>query len=141
MPLTVQQKQARIILSLISVTLTVVAPLVDLNASHLLHPDWPMHARLHMLWAVLAFSMLGGYSLYLLWVSPWSIRVRLQVSILINFIINIAFVVSAASMPLYGGGLADNQGGVPSLANGWDANLLVVAATMLLLIVTLRLQR
>lgn len=141
MPLTVQQKQARIILSLASVTLTVVAPLVDLNASHLLHPDWPMHARLHMLWAVLAFSMLGGYSLYLLWVSPWSIRVRLQVSILINFIINIAFVVSAASMPLYGGGLADNQGGVPSLANGWDANLLVVAATMLLLIVTLRLQR
>lgn len=141
MPLTVQQKQARIILSLISVTLTVVAPLVDLNASHLLHPDWPMHARLHMLWAVLAFSMLGGYSLYLLWVSPWSIRVRLQVSILINFIINIAFVASAASMPLYGGGLADNQGGVPSLANGWDANLLVVAATMLLLIVTLRLQR
>ena len=141
MPLTVQQKQARIILSLISVTLTVVAPLVDLNASHLLHPDWPMHARLHMLWAVLAFSMLGGYSLYLLWVSPWSIRVRLQVSILINFIINIAFVVSAASMPLYGGGLADNQGGVPSLANGWDANLLVVAATMLLLIVTLRLRR
>ena len=141
MSLTVQQKQARIILSLISVTLTVVAPLVDLNASHLLHPDWPMHARLHMLWAVLAFSMLGGYSLYLLWVSPWSIRVRLQVSILINFIINIAFVVSAASMPLYGGGLADNQGGVPSLANGWDANLLVVAATMLLLIVTLRLQR
>ena len=141
MPLTVQQKQARIILSLISVTLTVVAPLVDLNASHLLHPDWPMHARLHMLWALLAFSMLGGYSLYLLWVSPWSIRVRLQVSILINFIINIAFVVSAASMPLYGGGLADNQGGVPSLANGWDANLLVVAATMLLLIVTLRLQR
>ena len=141
MPLTVQQKHARIILSLISVTLTVVAPLVDLNASHLLHPDWPMHARLHMLWAVLAFSMLGGYSLYLLWVSPWSIRVRLQVSILINFIINIAFVVSAASMPLYGGGLADNQGGVPSLANGWDANLLVVAATMLLLIVTLRLQR
>lgn len=141
MPLTVQQKQARIILSLISVTLTVVAPLVDLNASHLLHPDWPMHARLHMLWAVLAFSMLGGYSLYLLWVSPWSIRVRLQVSILINFIINIAFVVSAASMPLYGGGLADNQGSVPSLANGWDANLLVVAATMLLLIVTLRLQR
>ena len=141
MPLTVQQKQARIILSLISVTLTVVAPLVDLNASHLLHPDWPMHARLHMLWAVLAFSMLGGYSLYLLWVSPWSIRVRLQVSILINFIINIAFVASAASMPLYGGGLADNQGGVPSLANGWDANLLVVAATMLLLIFTLRLQR
>ena len=141
MPLTVQQKQARIILSLISVTLTVVAPLVDLNASHLLHPDWPMHARLHMLWAVLAFSMLGGYSLYLLWVSPWSIRVRLQVSILINFIINIVSVVSAASMPLYGGGLADNQGGVPSLANGWDANLLVVAATMLLLIVTLRLQR
>ena len=141
MPLTVQQKHARIILSLISVTLTVVAPLVDLSASHLLHPDWPMHARLHVLWAVLAFSMLGGYSLYLLWVSPWSIRVRLQVSILINFIINIAFVVSAASMPLYGGGLADNQGGVPSLANGWDANLLVVAATMLLLIVTLRLQR
>ena len=141
MPLTVQQKQARIILSLISVTLTVVAPLVDLNASHLLHPDWPMHARQHMLWAVLAFSMLGGYSLYLLWVSPWSIRVRLQVSILINFIINIAFVASAASMPLYGGGLADNQGGVPSLANGWDANLLVVAAMMLLLIVTLRLQR
>lgn len=141
MSLTVHQKQARIILSLISVTPMVVAPLVDLNASHLLHPDWPMHARLHMLWALLAFSMLGGYSLYLLWISPWSIRERLQVSILINFIINSAFVVSAASMPLYGGGLADKQGGVPSLANGWDANLLVVAATMLLLIVTLRLQR
>jgi hypothetical protein len=77
-----------------------------------------MHARLHMLWALLAFSMLGGYSLYLLWVSPWSIRARLQVSILINFIINTAFVVSAADMPLYGGGLTDKQGGVPSLANG-----------------------
>ena len=118
MSLTVHQKQARIILSLISVILMVVAPLVDLNASNLLQLDWPMHARLNMLWALLAFSMLGGYSLYLLWVSPWSIRVRLQVSILINFIINSAFVVSAASMPLCGGGLTDKQGGVPSLANG-----------------------
>lgn len=118
MSLTVHQKQARIILSLISVILMVVAPLVDLNASNLLQLDWPMHARLNMLWALLAFSMLGGYSLYLLWVSPWSIRVRLQVSILINFIINSAFVVSAASMPLYGGGLTDKQGGVPSLASG-----------------------
>lgn len=118
MSLTVHQKQARIILSLISVILMVVAPLVDLNASNLLQLDWPMHARLNMLWALMAFSMLGGYSLYLLWVSPWSIRVRLQVSILINFIINSAFVVSAASMPLYGGGLTDKQGGVPSLASG-----------------------
>lgn len=51
-------------------------------------------------------------------------------------IVNCAFLATTAKMSLYGGALADKHGGVPNLPNGWDPNLTVVIATLLLLGVT-----
>ena len=55
MTINTRQQWVRLLLSLASGSLAIVVPLVDLNASHLLHPDWSMHARFHVLWAVLVF--------------------------------------------------------------------------------------
>ena len=136
MTINPRQQWVRLLLTLTSGSLAVVMPLVDLNASHLLHPDWSMHARFHVLWAVLVFSMIGWYSLYLLWLSPWMIMTRIHIVMVITLIVNSAFLVTTALRSFYGGALADEHGGVPNLPNGWDPNLTVVIATLLLLGVT-----
>ena len=116
-------------------SLAVLMPVVDLNSSHLLHPDWSTHARLHMLWTVLVFCMLGWYSLYLLWLRPWAMTTRLHIVMAIHFIITSAFLVSAVLKPFYGGGLADLNGGVPPLPNGSDPNLTMVSLVLILLLI------
>ena len=133
MTINPRQQWVRLLLTLASGSLAVVVPLVDLNASHLLHPDWSMHARFHVLWAVLVFSMIGWYSLYLLWLSPWMIMTRIHIVMVITLIVNSAFLATTALRSFYGGALADEHGGVPNLPNGWDPNLTVVIATLLLL--------
>ena len=136
MTINTRQQWVHLLLSLASGSLAIVVPLVDLNASHLLHPDWSMHARFHVLWAVLVFSMMGWYSLYLLWLSPWTIMTRIRIVMVMMLIINSAFLATTALRSFYGGALADEHGGVPSLPNGWDPNLTVVIATLLLLSLT-----
>jgi len=84
----------------------------------------------------IGFSMMGWYSLYLLWLSPWTIMTRIRIVMVMMLIINSAFLATTALRSFYGGALADEHGGVPSLPNGWDPNLTVVIATLLLLSLT-----
>tara|TARA_B100000768_G_C11277351_1_gene376624 strand:- start:1463 stop:1819 length:357 start_codon:yes stop_codon:yes gene_type:complete len=108
----------RVLLTLASVSLAVVVPVVDLNSSHLLHPDWSMHARFHMLWGGLVFSMIGGHSLYLLWLSPRMIMTGIHIAMVITLIVNSALLATTVLRSLYGGALADEHIGVPDMPNG-----------------------
>ena len=62
---------------------------------------------------------------------------RIHIVMVITLIVNSAFLATTALRSFYGGALADEHGGVPNLPNGWDPNLTVVIATMLLLVITL----
>jgi len=61
---------------------------------------------------------------------------RIQFVMVIMLIVNSAFLATTALRSFYDGALADEHGGVPNLPNGWDPNLTVVIATLLLLGVT-----
>ena len=97
------QQWVRLLLTLVLGSLAVVVPLVDLNSSLLLHPDWSMHARFHVLWEVLVFSMIGWYSLYLLWLNPRMIMTRTHIVMVITLIVNSAFLATTALRCCYGG--------------------------------------
>ncbi len=66
---------------------------------------------------------------------------RIHIVMVITLIVNSAFLATTALRSFYGGALADEHGGVPNLPNGWDPNLTVVIATMLLLVITLWLSK
>ncbi|MDE0782180.1 MAG: hypothetical protein ACJ04O_02040 [Cellvibrionales bacterium] len=116
MTINPRQQWVRLLLILVLGSLAGVVPLVDLNSSHLLHPDWSMQARFHMLWELLIFSIIGWHSLYLLWLSPWMIMTRIHIVIVITLIVNSAFLATTALRCFYGGALADEHGGVPNHA-------------------------
>lgn len=59
---------ARALLTLIAVILFFGPILRDSNASHLTHPDWPGHARLHFMWALSFMACSGLANLYYLWI-------------------------------------------------------------------------
>ena len=43
----------RVIFTIISIALTVGPTIADFNKTHATHPDWPGHARFHVVWQVL----------------------------------------------------------------------------------------
>ncbi|MEO0466911.1 MAG: hypothetical protein AAF216_10230 [Pseudomonadota bacterium] len=112
---------SQILLTVAALIYTVLPPLVDFNMSHALHPEWSGHARFHMVWLVVANSSLGVLALYLIW--GRANQGGLVLGGIITALILGAFMVAAATMPMYDGALAD-VGGVEPGPGGLDANLL-----------------
>ena len=118
---------------------TFIPPMVDiLTPTHIFHPDWVAHARFHTMWAIFSASAVGLLALWMLWRGPQAGRIGVHVSGAISSCVLGAFMLAAATMPLYGGALSDPDG-VPPLANGMDLNLLTFGAALLLILVGWRL--
>lgn len=76
-----------------------VLPLfVDISVYHLLNPDWDSHARVHEAWRLSTNFCIFSLGIYLLWAKKMQILPAI-LSICIHF----GFIISAISMPLYGG--------------------------------------
>ena len=122
----------RVLMTLATLIYGVIPPIVDLGATHVLHPDWTPHARMHMVWLVATMSSMSLLALYFLWR-----HADRSLGVLMGGLLGMCalggFFVSAATAPLYGGSLSD-KGGVPDVAGFIDANLLGfgIAAAMLL---------
>jgi hypothetical protein len=65
---TPRWKIVRGVLTAIAVALFFGPIARDSNASHLTHPDWPGHARLHFMWAISFMAFSGLANLYYLWI-------------------------------------------------------------------------
>ena len=72
--------------------------LVDVNASHLLNPDWDSHARLHEAWRLSTNFLVFSLGIYLLWSKNKEILAGL-----LSLCIHLGFVIAAILMPIYGG--------------------------------------
>ncbi len=110
----------------------VVPPFVDLTPTHLLNPDWPPHARLHMLWLLMTNGLVGLVAFYLLWLERGRTASQVQLAGILGVCVLGGFFTSAAAMPLYGGSLTD-PGGV-SPVNGVDGNLVAFGLALGLLL-------
>ena len=72
--------------------------LVDVNASHLLNPDWDSHARVHEAWRLSTNFLVFSLGIYLLWSKNKGILAGL-----LSLCIHLGFVIAAILMPIYGG--------------------------------------
>ena len=72
--------------------------LVDVNASHLLNPDWDSHARVHEAWRLSTNFLVFSLGIYLLWFKNKEILAGL-----LSLCIHLGFVMAAILMPIYGG--------------------------------------
>ena len=84
-----------------------------------------MHARFHTVRMIATFSLVVCYMIYLLWCSSLAFRVRAQIALIVGLCINLGFLVSTFTRSLYGGALADLHSGVPELAHGLDAQVVI----------------
>lgn len=120
---------------------TVIPLFADLNRSHAANPDWPGHARNHLVTQVLTTSSLGLLALFFL----WSGRVERDLGICLAMMMSVAalapFFISALSSPLFGGKLMPVRLGLGRITLGrvegnvlnfGSAGLLVLAGRLLL---------
>lgn len=104
---------------------TVLVPYLEINATHLLNPQWPAHARLHEGWQLMTNSALG--LLALAW--TWS-RGGLARACALGAIVTGSFVVAWLLRGMYGGSMAGTAtSGVALL--GYDAALVAMAGSCL----------
>lgn len=123
----------RIIMTLATLMYGVIPPLVDLTETHVFHPDWMPHARMHMVWLLCTNTAIALVALYFLWLHKSSLAVGVHLAGVLGLCVYGGFMLSAFTTPLYGGSMSDN-GGVPPVL-GVDANILAFSFALLLLLV------
>jgi Family of unknown function (DUF6640) len=114
---------SKLLITLAILSYGVVPLLADLNASHLFHPDWTPHARLHTAWLLATCSAIGLVALYVTWIKD-----EVSLGGVLSICVLGGFWVATLSSHLYGGSLADT-GGVDIHVLGFDANSFVFALT------------
>ncbi len=133
-------KISRWLITVATVVYGLIPPLVDLTATHVFHPDWMPHARLHAVWQLATNSGLALLALYLMWIKSDNALLRLRMAGLIGLCVYAGFFVSARTHPVFGGALADEQGGVPTVT-GLYGNVIAFTPMLMLVIIGLWLSR
>jgi MFS family permease len=130
---------ARLLLTVGTVMYSFVPLVVDLTETHVFHPDWPGHARFHMVWLLGMLLGVGLAALYFVWRRSEDETTSIRLGGVLGLISLGAFFVSAATAGLYGGTLSD-AGGVPDL-DGLNVNVLAFSVALALLTTGLLLAR
>ncbi len=124
----------KLLMTLAIAAYTFIPPIVDpVTDTHVFHPQWTPHARMHTVWLLGANSGVGLLALMLIWRSGPSQMPRIHLAGLLSAIVFGAFFLSASTVSLYGGALTDVSGGVEPGPFGIDANLFTFAAASTLL--------
>lgn len=123
----------RILMTLATLMYGLIPPFVDLTETHVFHPDWVAHARMHMVWLLGTNSTLALVALYFLWLYKENSSFGITLAGILGSCVYGGFMLSAATISLYGGALSD-KGGVPPIL-GMDANIVGFSAGLLILLV------
>jgi hypothetical protein len=114
---------------------TVIPLLADLNRSHAANPDWPGHARNHLVTQVLTTSALGVLALYFLWSGRFGRELGLCLAMMMSVAALTPFFMSALSSPLFGGQLMPVRVGLGRITLGRiEGNLLNFGSAAILII-------
>jgi hypothetical protein len=125
----------KVLMSVAIAAFTVIPPIADLaTTTHVFHPDWTPHARLHTVWLLGTSSSIGVVSLYILWFGGFTAEARVMLAGTLALCVLGGFFVAAATIGFYGGALSDPQGGIEKSDLGIDGNLAVFSSATLVLL-------
>ena len=123
----------RVLMTLATLIYGVLPPFVDLTETHVFHPEWTPHSRMHMAWLLGRNAAIAGVALYFLGLHKANNAFGVRLAGILGLCVFGGFWLSAFTISLYGGAMSD-KGGVPPVL-GMDANIVVFSLALLLLLV------
>jgi hypothetical protein len=126
-------------LALVCVIQTVATLTIDLNHTHATNPQWPRHARFHLVWQALTTAVLSVLEVTLIyWPGPFE-EERFYLAILLTCLPLLAFLGALISRRIYDGALSDPNGIRPlriaffGTVRHMDMNVVAVTAALMTL--------
>ena len=119
---------------------TIIPLIADLNRSHATNPNWPGHARFHVVTQVLTTSAIGVLALVFLWTDRTPASLGVCIAMMLGCVVLGGFFASAVLARRYGGqvrapgGFAAARIGIldGNIANFGLSAILLVAGRILL---------
>ncbi len=134
---------ARSLLGLLCAVQGLATVIIDLNRTHATNPDWPRHARFHLVWQDFTIFLLAGFEAGLVWWRGPLAGQRFYLVAALTAIPLLAFLAALLGRRWYGGALSDRNG-IPAARLSLlgrtahlDLNLAAVMAALLTLVITL----
>ena len=114
---------------------TVIPPVVDLvSSTHVFHPQWTPHARVHTVWLLGLASAVGLLALYLLWIRSKDSIFNFNLAFVLGLMVYGAFFLAASTRGLYDGAMTDDAG-LSAGPFGYDPNTFVFTIATVFLVV------
>lgn len=136
-----EELTARILLTIATVGYGFVPMLADFNATHATNPEWPRHARFHVVWQVLGSAGVAVIALFLIWSNGPMLQERLYLAGALGLAGLLGFFAAMALRPVYGGGMYDTNGIQPFKAPVgsamWDVNVTVFTGLLVVFVIGL----
>jgi hypothetical protein len=127
------------LLALLCAVQGVATVAIDLSRTHATNPEWPKHARFHVVWQSINTVLLSALVIGLVcWPGPYGVQ-RFYLAVVATSISLVAFLCALAFRKFYGGGLSDPNGIPPMRVTihhktlQVDLNLLAIVAGLLVL--------
>jgi len=130
-----KSKVAKVLITVATLIYGVVPVFADVNHTHIMHSDWPAHARFHTVWLILTNSSIALIALYQLWS-----KCNFVLSAILGLVVMFGFWIAVITKDLYAGALVD-PGGVEVSIVGIDANVFAFALVTAMLVSGLVLGR
>ena len=90
----------RILMTMATLMYGLIPPFVDLTETHVFHPDWTPHARMHMVWLLGTNSTLAVVALFFLWLYRENSAFGVRLAGVLGLCVYGGFMLSAATTSL-----------------------------------------
>lgn len=122
-----------VLMSIAVVQYGAVPLIADLNSTHAKNPEWPMHARFHVVTQVLTGASIAAVAMFLLWSPSIERDIGVCLATVLSLCVLGSFFVGTVFLSLYGGALRDAKSGIPK-AHGVDLNVLNFGSAVVVLV-------